>query len=197
MVFFLLFVYCFLILVVFHRMFPQDAQPAKSMVLCLAAVAVLNASWTNAFAITRPRTTVSLAVTSGGSAVTSVTTGSIVTLTATVGAGPLAVTTGQVNFCDASVNNCTDIHLLGTAQTRNGNYPDGEFGGCSGHIRFSGEPGCAQRDRDGGRSSGDNGPGELLRRILQPMHGYTSAGNGSSEQQWNRYVQVRTRSGCA
>lgn len=116
MVFFFLFVCCSLVLVVFQRMFLQGTQPAKSIMLCLSAVAVLNGSWTNAFAITRPRTTVTLAVTSGGSAVTSVPTGSIVTLTATVAAGPLPVTTGQVNFCDASVNNCTDVHLLGTAQ---------------------------------------------------------------------------------
>lgn len=80
MVFFFLFVCCSLVLVVFHRMF----QPAKSMLLCLAGLAVLTGSGTTASAITRPRTTVSLAVTSGGSTVTSVTSGSVVTLTAVV-----------------------------------------------------------------------------------------------------------------
>jgi hypothetical protein len=45
-----------------------------------------------------------------------VATGSKVTLTATVSSGSTKVTTGQVNFCDASVSYCTDIHLLGIAQ---------------------------------------------------------------------------------
>ncbi len=45
-----------------------------------------------------------------------VTSGSAVTLTAAVVSGSQKVTSGQVNFCDASVTYCTDIHLLGTAQ---------------------------------------------------------------------------------
>ena len=62
--------------------------------------------------------TTALAVTSGGSPVTSVAPGSVVTLTATVTSGATAVTTGTVNFCVATVpaTPCTDIHLLGTAQ---------------------------------------------------------------------------------
>jgi hypothetical protein len=59
---------------------------------------------------------ITLAVASGGKAVTTVAAGSIVTLTATVKAGAAPVTTGQVNFCDASGALCTDIHLVGTAQ---------------------------------------------------------------------------------
>ena len=55
-------------------------------------------------------------MTSGGGAVTSVASGSVVTLTATVNAGAAAVTPGQIDFCDASAAYCTDIHLLGTAQ---------------------------------------------------------------------------------
>ena len=61
-------------------------------------------------------TTMTLAVTSAGAPVTSVASGSVVTLTATVKSGSAAVTVGQVNFCDASATYCTDIHLLGTAQ---------------------------------------------------------------------------------
>jgi hypothetical protein len=61
-------------------------------------------------------TTTVLAVTSGSAAVTTVSAGKVVTLTATVKAGTKAITTGQVNFCDASAAFCTDIHLLGTAQ---------------------------------------------------------------------------------
>jgi hypothetical protein len=58
----------------------------------------------------------SLAVTSGGVAVTSVKAGSLVTLTATVKAGTKAVKRGQVNFCDAMAAYCTDIHILANAQ---------------------------------------------------------------------------------
>jgi hypothetical protein len=61
-------------------------------------------------------TTTTLGVTSGGSTVTTVTSGSAITLTATVTDGSTAVTPGQVSFCDASASYCTDIHLLGTAQ---------------------------------------------------------------------------------
>ena len=61
-------------------------------------------------------TTTTMTVTSGGGPVTTVPSGTVVTLTATVNAGATAVTPGQVNFCDASAANCTGIHLLGTAQ---------------------------------------------------------------------------------
>jgi hypothetical protein len=45
-----------------------------------------------------------------------VTSGSVVTLTATVTAGGSPVAPGQIDFCDATAKYCTDIHLLGTAQ---------------------------------------------------------------------------------
>jgi trimeric autotransporter adhesin len=61
-------------------------------------------------------TTTTLAVASAGNAVTTVTSGSVVTLTATVTAGGNPVSPGQINFCDATAKYCTDIHLLGTAQ---------------------------------------------------------------------------------
>jgi hypothetical protein len=61
-------------------------------------------------------TTTTLAITSGGNAVTTVASGSMVTLTATVMAGTTPVTVGQVNFCDAAAKYCTDIHIVGTAQ---------------------------------------------------------------------------------
>ncbi len=68
-----------------------------------------------------PATTTTLAITSGGSPVTFVPAGTVVVLTATVVAGASPVTTGQVNFCDASVSQCTDIHLLGAVYlTSNG-----------------------------------------------------------------------------
>jgi sugar lactone lactonase YvrE len=61
-----------------------------------------------------PATTTTLTVTSGGTPVTTVAPGSVVTLNATVTAGTSPVTAGQVSFCDASTTECTDIHLLGT-----------------------------------------------------------------------------------
>ena len=62
-----------------------------------------------------PATSTTLSLTSGGSAVTSVTPGTAVLLTARVIAGAAPVTAGQVNFCDASAPHCTDIHILGSA----------------------------------------------------------------------------------
>src|ERR1700761_7885715 len=66
-------------------------------------------------AFAQTATTTSLAITSGGSAVTSVVPGTAVTLTATV-AGSAPVTRGLVKFCDATATYCEDTHLLGTAQ---------------------------------------------------------------------------------
>ena len=66
-------------------------------------------------------TTTTLTVTSGGSGVSMVNSGSVVTLTAAVQSGGSAVKPGVVNFCDAAAASCTAIHLLGTAQlTSNG-----------------------------------------------------------------------------
>ena len=81
-------------------------------------VVVMTASgeWKTAAAQAKTSTTTTIAVTSGGHEVTTVTSGSVITLTASVNAGATALTTGQVNFCDATAKYCTDIHLLGTAQ---------------------------------------------------------------------------------
>lgn len=69
----------------------------------------------SAFATSVPTTT-TLTVTSGSNPVTSVASGSQVTLTAAVTSGSTMVTVGQVDFCDASAPSCTDIDLLGAAQ---------------------------------------------------------------------------------
>jgi hypothetical protein len=61
-------------------------------------------------------TTTNLAIMSGGSAVTTVPSGGMVTLIATVTNGTGPVTPGRVNFCDATAAYCAGIHLLGTAQ---------------------------------------------------------------------------------
>jgi hypothetical protein len=68
-----------------------------------------------------PQSTTTLTERSGGIAVTTVTSGSVLTLQATVSAAGAPVTPGQVAFCDASATYCSDIHLLGIAQlTSNG-----------------------------------------------------------------------------
>ncbi len=59
-------------------------------------------------------TTLTITGSVGGS--TSVSSGTMVTLTATVKAGHTAVTVGQVKFCNADAAHCTDIQLLGIAQ---------------------------------------------------------------------------------
>ncbi len=64
----------------------------------------------------RVSTNTTLTVTSGGSAVTTVTSGAVVTFTATVSAGASPITTGQIAFCDATATLCSDIHLVGMAQ---------------------------------------------------------------------------------
>lgn len=67
-------------------------------------------------ALGQTATTTSLAVSSGGAAVTTVTAGNMVTLTASVVAGSATVKQGQVKFCDATAPRCSDIHLLGLSQ---------------------------------------------------------------------------------
>lgn len=61
-------------------------------------------------------TATTLTIASNGSSVTTVTAGSVVTLTAAVKAGGMAVKPGQVIFCDAAASYCTDVHIAGVAQ---------------------------------------------------------------------------------
>jgi hypothetical protein len=82
--------------------------------LVLAALAIVAGLPT--LAQTPAATTTTLAITSGGSAVTTVASGAAVKLTATVLWGTTPVTPGLVKFCDASASYCEDFHLLGTAQ---------------------------------------------------------------------------------
>jgi hypothetical protein len=81
----------------------------------IAVVAVLGMCAPMAWAAPQATNTV-LAVTAGGTPVTTVAQGTVVTLTATVTAGSTPVTPGTVNFCDAAALSCTDIHRVGTAQ---------------------------------------------------------------------------------
>jgi Bacterial Ig-like domain (group 3)/FG-GAP-like repeat/FG-GAP repeat len=64
----------------------------------------------------QPTTTTTLTITSGGSTITSVSAGTVVTLTATVVSGSTPVTPGQVKFCNATAAHCEDSALLATAQ---------------------------------------------------------------------------------
>jgi sugar lactone lactonase YvrE len=82
----------------------------------VAAAAILSGTGKTSVAATLPPTATTLSVASGLNPVSTVASGTVLTLTASVQAGSTAVLAGQVNFCDASVNYCTDIHLLGTAQ---------------------------------------------------------------------------------
>jgi sugar lactone lactonase YvrE len=86
---------------------------------CLAIAGIVCVGWQAVSAQSKPATVSVMTVTSGGGAVTTVASGSVVTLTASVRSGSTILTAGQVNFCDASTNYCTDIHLLGTAQLSN------------------------------------------------------------------------------
>ncbi len=81
----------------------------------LAGILVLGTATSLACATSAPTTT-TLTITSDGSAVSTVASGTVVTLTATVTAGTTPVTAGLVNFCDASAKYCEDIHILGSAQ---------------------------------------------------------------------------------
>jgi Bacterial Ig-like domain (group 3)/FG-GAP-like repeat len=83
---------------------------------CTALTAALWVPWTPVAAQTRALTAITLATTVAGEPVTTVTAGMVVTLTASVTAGTTTLTTGQVNFCDASARYCIDIHILGSAQ---------------------------------------------------------------------------------
>jgi hypothetical protein len=116
MVFVVLFVFCSVLLGLIHNVFLKLRKAPRAAALFLALALALSGSWATAYAGTKSLTTTTLAVTSGGGAATSVASGSVVTLTASVLAGTTKVTTGQVNFCDASATYCTDIYLLGTAQ---------------------------------------------------------------------------------
>ena len=85
--------------------------------ICPVLAAILALATAPSLASAAPATTTTtLALTSNGNAVSTVASGTVVTLTATVTAGTTPVTTGLVNFCDASAKYCEDIHILGSAQ---------------------------------------------------------------------------------
>ena len=88
----------------------------KSTLIAAGAMLVISPSALLAQAAT---TTTTLSMSSKGNPVSdagSIASPSALTLTAAVTAGGTPITSGQVNFCDATAAHCTDIHLLGTAQ---------------------------------------------------------------------------------
>jgi hypothetical protein len=87
-------------------------HPRTAFLLFIALVAI-NPLHVHAAATA---TTTTVAITSSTGTVTSVPSGTAVTLTATVKAGSALVEAGLVKFCDAAVAHCTDIHLKGTGQ---------------------------------------------------------------------------------
>ena len=82
--------------------------------LLLAMSALLCADFTLAWAQTA--TSTAFEISANGKPVTAVSPRILVTLTASVTAGSVPVTTGQVKFCDAEAVYCEDFHQLGLAQ---------------------------------------------------------------------------------
>jgi hypothetical protein len=90
---------------------PHHAFSICSIVRTLSALFTIAAA-----ALAQTPSSTSLAVQSAGANVTNINAGSTITLTAQVSAGAKPVFPGQLNFCDATVPACTDIHLLHAAQ---------------------------------------------------------------------------------
>lgn len=98
------------------RTFSQPRSRVRSALLCLVLAAMASGAWSVAGAQASTATTTTLSVTSGNTAVTKVAAYTMVTLSAAVTAGNSPVSPGLVQFCDASASNCTDVHMLGSAQ---------------------------------------------------------------------------------
>jgi hypothetical protein len=86
----------------------------KTLLHMLAAICAFATAEQQALA--SATTTTTLAITANGAPASSVSPGTVVTLTASVTSAGTSVAPGQITFYDASAPSCTDIHLLGTAQ---------------------------------------------------------------------------------
>ena len=100
----------------FPRVFSTLRARTWLLALCGVLGVMVCGAWSASSAQTATPTSTTMTVTSGGGAATTVSSGSVVTLTATVTAGITPVTPGLVNFCDAVAAFCGDIHLMGSAQ---------------------------------------------------------------------------------
>ena len=94
---------------------------ARVRILICALACLLFGSGTAAAQIART----TLAVASSRNPVTTVATGTVVTLTATATAASTPVTSGIVNFCDATAAHCECIRIVGTAQLISAAYRPG------------------------------------------------------------------------
>ena len=99
-----------------HSMGPKVGLLRSPSLMRWSAIAAFTLLSTGQQASAQTATTTTLSITSGSSIVTTVSSGSVVTLTATVLAGSTPVTPGQVKFCDATATYCEDFHIIGTAQ---------------------------------------------------------------------------------
>jgi trimeric autotransporter adhesin len=81
----------------------------------LKAILLLLAVVTSTRSQAQTATTTALTVLAGGSPVSTVSTGTAITLTATVTAAGSTIKQGQVNFCTAAAAHCADINVLGVA----------------------------------------------------------------------------------
>jgi sugar lactone lactonase YvrE len=96
-----------------HRYFRASLAAAWIGVL---AIALATGSTAIAAAATGAVTTTALTVTAASGSAANITAGSTITLVAAVTSASGTIQAGQVNFCDASAQYCTDIHVLATAQ---------------------------------------------------------------------------------
>jgi hypothetical protein len=94
--------------------FRPGTPVSTSLAACLSLLWLFGLAG-SVFAQVSTSTTLSVTNTSGDT-VTSVSSGTVVVLTATVTGGGGEVKLGTVNFCDATAAHCEDGHLLGSAQ---------------------------------------------------------------------------------
>lgn len=96
----------------------STASPGPATLTINGTSGSLAASTTVALQIASDQaaTSTTLSLAAAGSAVTSVSPGTLITATATASAGSTPLTVGQIYLCDATASYCDSIHQLATAQ---------------------------------------------------------------------------------
>jgi hypothetical protein len=82
---------------------------------CLEATLLLCTAFISTQSQAQIATTTAISIVASGNQVSTISTGTAVTLMATVTGGGSKLTQGQVNFCNAAAAHCTDVNVLGTA----------------------------------------------------------------------------------
>ena len=82
------------------------------LLICLGLILTVNGP----ALVAQIPTATALAISVHGATAATVVQGTVVTMTASVTAGGTAITTGEVELCDAAARFCTDIHILGKGQ---------------------------------------------------------------------------------